>query len=290
MGSEVCLGANRAPAEAYLKDIKIEGWLAPTAANITIEIATSIAVKGRPVCEIGVHHGKFAILLGILNRSRVVGFDLFERQAENEDDSGAGHLQIFLQNAALHALRLEDVVAVSINSLELTPQMVIDCCGSKPILFSVDGGHTEELTLNDLRIAADAVADDGVVMLDDVLHSGFPGVASGLFAFAAERPNALHPFCIGGGKLFLAKKEKQAERLQTILKAAGLRNRELMGRMSTSRFCGRDILVCRANPNGQSVRQLVANNSLWSRVRKTPAGIALRQTFALLRHRAKLLR
>ena len=278
-----------AAASAYAEGNRVEGWLNPTAAHITIELARAVGVRGRPVCEIGVHHGKFAILLGLLSGARVVGFDLFERQAENEDDSGAGDRRIFLHNAVAHGLSADNVVPISANSLELTANKAIEHCGGKPVLFSIDGGHTEQLTANDLRIAADAVAEDGIVILDDVFHAGFPGVVSGLFAFLAERPEALHPVCIGGGKLFLARNAANAQRLQAALRM--LRPRETgLARPEAHRFCGRDVLVVKPAPARHSVRQIVTETDLWRRVRKTSAGIAVRRTFALLRHRARLLR
>ena len=284
--SGVC--TDDAAAVVYGDGDGVEGWLTPTAAQITIELARAVSVRGRPVCEIGVHHGKFAILLALLAGARLVGFDLFERQAENEDDSGAGDQRIFRRNAIAHGIQADNIVAVSMNSLELTPNKVIEDCGGRPVLFSIDGGHTEELTWNDLRIAADAVADDGIVILDDVFHQGFPGVVSGLFAFMAERPDALFPVCIGGGKLFLAKSEPNAQRLQVALGMPRCQKNGL-GQMRIRRFCGRDVLVVRPVPAKQSVRQTVTQTEAWGRIRKTSAGIALRRAFAVLRYGVRVL-
>jgi hypothetical protein len=282
-------GAENAPALAYVQDNRVEGWLTPMAAHLTIELARVIGVRGRPVCEIGVHHGKFAILLGLLAGSRVVGFDLFERQVENEDDSGAGNRSIFLRNAIANGLSAKHVRAITMNSLELTADMVREHCGARPVLFSVDGGHTDELTLNDLRIAADAVSPDGVVMLDDVFHAGFPGVVSGLFAFAAERPDGLHPFCIGGGKVFLAGSAANAERYRGALERAFSGKNGSRGQAVIRRFCHRDVVVITPGRGQPSVQQLVTRTNFWRKVRNTSTGMALRRTYALLRHRARLL-
>jgi hypothetical protein len=70
--------------------------------------------------------------------------------------------------------------------------------------FSVDGGHTRALTLNDLEIADASLAPHGVAALDDVFNANWPGVVSGLFAFLAHR-GSLAPFAIFPNKVFLCR-------------------------------------------------------------------------------------
>ncbi len=70
--------------------------------------------------------------------------------------------------------------------------------------FSLDGGHTRALTLNDLEIADASLAPHGIAVLDDVFNVSWPGVVSGLFAFLARGPD-LVPFAIFPNKVFLCR-------------------------------------------------------------------------------------
>lgn len=204
--------ASATDALNYLARNKVEGWLERSAAAALVVVAEELNLEDRPVTEIGVHHGKLALLLACLTGGRLVGYDLFGRQHENIDRSGQGDRETFLRNGATYAPRAE-VTAIEINSHDLTPDRIIADCGARPVLFSVDGGHTEETTFNDLALAADAMADDGIVILDDVYNEAFPAVAFGLYRFMQERPGRLTPFFIGGNKMFFASDPALAARL-----------------------------------------------------------------------------
>lgn len=271
-------------AADYARGNHVEGWLTPSASRIVVELARIIGVNGRPACEIGVHHGKLTILLGLLTGGVVVGIDLFEKQDENIDDSGFGNKNIFLRNAAEFGLGPDKTIAISRNSRTLTSEEVVRLCGGAPVLFSVDGGHNEGLTFNDLCIAADAVAEDGVVMLDDVFNANFPGVASGFFRFLGVRPGRLYPFCIGGGKLFLARSGDRADELQAALAAFASSDRGSFDRTRTASFAGRDVLVILERPREQTLRRRLTDLRLWRAVRRTPIGFAIRTGYASSRY------
>src|SRR5262245_20325013 len=82
--------------DEYLKrgQRRVEGWLTPLAAEALVDLAgiqKRLEIRG-PICEVGVHHGKLFILLHLLTIApeASVGWDLFERQGENVDQSGRG--------------------------------------------------------------------------------------------------------------------------------------------------------------------------------------------------------
>jgi hypothetical protein len=85
------------------------------------------------------------------------------------------------------------------------------------VFFSVDGGHTAELTENDIRVAEASVADDGVVAVDDVFNERWPSVMLGLGRYLGDGSPVLVPCAIGGGKVFLAKGADRARELATAL-------------------------------------------------------------------------
>ena len=79
--------------------------------------------------------------------------------------------------------------------------------------FSIDGSHTRQATLNDLRIAEATLCEGGLVVLDDVLSSHWLGVISGLFDYLAggeglirfiSRRARLRPLAIVPNKLILS--------------------------------------------------------------------------------------
>jgi Methyltransferase domain len=70
--------------------------------------------------------------------------------------------------------------------------------------FSIDGGHSAEHTINDLKFACDLISNSGVVILDDVFHPHWLGVTEGLCKFLTMSPS-LMPFGYGRQKLYLAK-------------------------------------------------------------------------------------
>ena len=53
-------------------------------------------------------------------------------------------------------------------------------------LIHVDGEHTETAVLNDLRFSAERLQPGGVLVVDDVRHRWFPGIASAVFRFIED--------------------------------------------------------------------------------------------------------
>jgi hypothetical protein len=83
--------------------------------------------------------------------------------------------------------------------------------------FSIDGGHTPQHTINDLKIAEKAINNQGVVIVDDILHPCWLGVLEGTLKYLSAFPN-LVPFALGDNKLFLCKlsyKEKYYNHMMT---------------------------------------------------------------------------
>ena len=71
-------------------------------------------------------------------------------------------------------------------------------------IFSVDGGHTRETTLNDLFLAQSVLHKQGFVVLDDFVNSEWLGVVDGLFTFINKCNGGLKPFLWLCNKLYLS--------------------------------------------------------------------------------------
>jgi hypothetical protein len=194
----------------YLSDgvESVEGWLHPVSAAFIGSIAAFQQQQGWTGSsgEIGVHHGKLFLVLHLAGDLDKPSFaiDLFEDQHLNDDLSGKGDYLQFMRNVEKWSGRWSDVKIFKGSSLELDPQKVVEACGPSR-LFSVDGGHTELCTRNDLEIAEAVSAPYGVVVIDDVFNEFFPEVSMGLQSYIAK--GKLRPFAITPNKLYLADPE-----------------------------------------------------------------------------------
>jgi hypothetical protein len=156
------------------------------------------------IAEIGIHHGCSALALIAAARpdETVIAIDLFDRQDLNVDDSGGGSLTAF-QEHLRYLFPQARVHTIAKSSLEIRGAEKEHGLADLRF-FSVDGGHTKALTLNDLEIADASLAPHGIAVLDDAFNANWPGVASGLFAFLERNPD-LAPFAIFPNKVFLCR-------------------------------------------------------------------------------------
>ena len=131
--------------------------------------------------------------------SGAVAVDIFGDQDKNVDGSGAGDRAIFERNAAHYAPAAAlDILQSS--SLDLAG----DAFTTRRFRFlSIDGGHTAEVTANDLRLAEQTLIPGGVVALDDILSHHWTGVLTGLAEYL-KSGGTLVPFALVPNKLLLA--------------------------------------------------------------------------------------
>jgi hypothetical protein len=215
----------------------IEGWCSEHLASIVEAIDAhqkNRFVEGG-ISEIGVHHGKLFILLNSLCSlaERSYAIDLFDNQELNIDHSGSGSLLIFKQYLQKYDRHQgANVSVISADSLTSNLDKLI----VEPVrLFSIDGGHTAEHTISDLRKAQLRLHPEGVVILDDILSHHWLGVIEGTITFLQSRPT-LVPIAIGYNKLFLVNLSFAEKYCQLFL---GLPN----ATKYPVRFCGHDIVA-----------------------------------------------
>lgn len=209
----------------YLSSLtEVEGWgldadLAPIFLTLNAE-QERLGVKGN-LFEIGVHHGRTAILLALMAEASelCVFLDLFDRQQENIDSSGHGDLQAFRDNLARWAPDVRQPEIIAGNSMDLdfatTPGL------KAGVRFAhIDGGHYKEIVLNDLYKTEMVLCPGGLVIIDDFLHSGFLGVNEACNHYLREaQGQRLSPIATGKNKLMLAERS-HAERYREGLLAA----------------------------------------------------------------------
>lgn len=256
----------------------VDGWLYEAAIGLLVRLSNlqgQMNIEG-PVCEIGVHHGKSFILLHLLTRNNElsVAWDLFERQSENVDKSGCGDKDIFFQNLKNCNCDLKRIKVNSENSLNLTEDKIESDCGGKVRIFSIDGGHTSEITYNDLRLAAKTLRDGGIVILDDFFNEAWPGVAEGTCKYMLSGDSGLVPVAIGGNKLVLTNNPETAK-----FYIDGLRNPGDMFDSRVSTIFGSKVLILL--PRRNRARRYLTSTKFWKSVRGTPVSLFVRR---MLRH------
>jgi len=133
----------------------VKGWIAPSTAVYlsSLEVLQRREGTGGDICEIGIHHGLSFLSLAIALPAgeRAVAIDVFDGGG-NVDNSGEGDRRIFERNVTRHGGDLSAIDVIQASSLELD-RLGFTGQGRRFRLFSIDGGHTAEITCSDLRVA-----------------------------------------------------------------------------------------------------------------------------------------
>lgn len=188
----------------------VEGWLSRGACRLitTIDAAQRGLGQHGNVAEIGVHHGRLFILLLLLCREdeNALAVDLFSDQSANIDGSGKGDEARLRANVRRHAGDRPFRIHRG-DSTRLSGEALRQLAGGPIRIFSIDGGHVEDVTLSDLLAAQDALTEGGVVVLDDCFSEGWPGVVSGVARYMSRPERMLVPFAVGGNKTLFCRSE-----------------------------------------------------------------------------------
>lgn len=195
------------PLQRYLaKGEPVAGWLDHYSAGFIAELAqiqTRLGVVGG-LGEIGVHHGRLFIVLKLAAApgEKLFALDIFEDQRLNADRSGRGSESAFLRNLARWTGGAADVEIIRSSSLDVTPEMIGTRVGPCRMI-SIDGGHTEACTYNDLELAERSLSAAGVVVMDDLFNETWPGVFAGAMRYL-RLGGALRIFAISPNKTYWA--------------------------------------------------------------------------------------
>lgn len=216
----------------------LNGWVAPGAIPLLGAVDTIQRWLGATggVMEIGIFQGRFFIALNGLVEStdRSLAIDLFAEQEMNIDGSGRGDRAVFEANLARFDRHGgHNVTILQADSTTLVPGDVLDRI-ARPRLVSIDGGHTPEHTLSDLRLAGAVVHPRGAVFVDDVLNANWLGVMEGIATFLQAKPT-LWPVAIGHNKLVMVGMSWHSAYLEALAAQVSFRKR--------LRFFGYELLT-----------------------------------------------
>lgn len=190
------------------KSNNIFGWLSRRAAFCIYsinEIQKQEKISGS-IFEIGCHFGKTAVFLNHLIKEDEFLYvcDIFENQEDNTSTSGYNpnlNIQSFLKNILKYS-NIKNLKILKCNSLSLTPERL----KNKFRIIHIDGGHSKNEVISDLKLSSQCLIDGGVIVVDDIFHKDWPEVTSGLSYFL-KTEQTIEPIFIAFNKIFLCEKK-----------------------------------------------------------------------------------
>jgi hypothetical protein len=166
---------------------------------------------------------------------RALAVDLFEDDVINTNTRHAGRNGALFANARRLGIKLSEEEIFKGSSLDITANDILARTTGCVRFFSVDGSHLYRGVENDLRLAAQTLAPDGIIAVDDFFNPNWADVSWATFVFLRET-DAVVPFAITS-KLYLAAPTMASKYKEALGKCAGL------GRISCVQILGRDVLA-----------------------------------------------
>jgi len=156
------------------------------------------------ILEIGVHHGRSAIVVGSFAASgrKFVAVDLFDKlQDLNSSGSGSGNQEEFFRYMSEFFEDLSFIHPIEGESSSVS----VEALGNEFSFCHIDGGHSPEETYNDLSLCCRLLVPGGLLALDDYFNPAFPGVSEGAVQFKLDQGVQLKPIAIGFNKVLFQK-------------------------------------------------------------------------------------
>lgn len=162
-----------AAADRYLADgyESVVGMSSRFAASICcglMRIQNEFGITGH-VAEIGAFEGRFFIALAhsLAEGEKALGMDIFEWPNLEVKDR-------FEANCRKHGIGSDKRITWKVNSGDTTAAEIKARAGGEIRFFHVDGEHSRKALAKDLELATAAIAPGGLIVLDDMLHPGYP--------------------------------------------------------------------------------------------------------------------
>jgi predicted O-methyltransferase YrrM len=200
------VGSGIPAVDAYLDEgyDKVIGMSSRFAAAICcglLRIQSDLGVKGS-VAELGAFEGRFFIALAkaLSEGERALGIDIFEWP-------NAQVIDRFEANCARHNVPIESRITWKADSNKMAPgDLLAKLGGEKVRLIHVDGEHTQAALTKDLELATAVIRDGGVIVLDDMLHPGYPTLMVAVQSYLDRHPDMTVLCIIDRESIFAATK------------------------------------------------------------------------------------
>ena len=148
-----------------------------------LRMQTEMGVAG-PVVEIGPFEGRFfiAIAHALAAGEMALGIDLFDWPNPEVIDR-------FAANCAKHGLAPGRHMAWKADSRSMAPAVLLAKLGGRPVrFFHIDGEHSRAALTKDLELATAVLAPAGLIVLDDMLHPGYPTLMVAVQDYLGRHP------------------------------------------------------------------------------------------------------
>ena len=146
---------------------------------------------GGPIAEIGAFEGRFLIALAhaLEPGELALGIDIFEWPNPQVKDR-------FEANCLKHGIAPERRVTIKADAGTMSPaELIGHARGEKLRFIHVDGEHSRAALSKDLALATACLAEGGLIVLDDMLHPGYPTLMVAVQDYLAANPDIV-PLCI----------------------------------------------------------------------------------------------
>ena len=175
--------------DRYLENgyVAVVGMSSRLAAAITcglLRIQSEAGVMG-PVAEIGTFEGRFFIALAhaLASDETALGIDLF-------DWPNPEVLDRFYANCGKHGVPEARRITWKADSRTLKANELLEKLGGKRVrLFHIDGEHSRHALSRDLVLATAVMAPEGLIVLDDMLHPGYPTLMVAVQQYLEAHPD-----------------------------------------------------------------------------------------------------
>jgi hypothetical protein len=162
----------------YEQVVGMSGRFAAAMAGQMMRLQTEAGVGGA-FAEIGAFEGRFFIAMAhaLAPGERALGMDVFNWP--NEGVEGR-----FNANCDRHGIGPDRRTSWKIDSGTTVPEALLEKLGGQRVrLFHIDGDHSQAALTHDLKLANATMADGGLIVLDDMLHPGYPTLMIAVDAF-----------------------------------------------------------------------------------------------------------
>lgn len=148
-----------------------------------LRIQSEMGVSG-PVVEIGTYEGRFFIALchALAPGETALGMDLFDWPNPQVIDR-------FERNCLAHGVPPERRITWKADTKTMRPEeLLAKLEGRRPRFIHIDGEHSRTVLTGDLELATAVLAPEGVIVLDDMLHPGYPTLMVAVHEYLQRHP------------------------------------------------------------------------------------------------------
>ncbi|MDX2204548.1 MAG: class I SAM-dependent methyltransferase [Hyphomicrobiaceae bacterium] len=148
-----------------------------------LRLQSEMGVAG-PIAEIGSFEGRFFIALAhaLKEGETALGIDLFDWPNPQVQER-------FEANCAKHGIAPERRITWKTDSRTMRCEELLEKLGGRrPRLVHVDGEHSRHALSRDLELATGVIAPEGIIVLDDMLHPGYPTLMVTVHEYLTAHP------------------------------------------------------------------------------------------------------